>query len=98
VVSSEPIWHPGAIVDAEDARNWYAARSVSAAREFLRALDEAVEAIIEAPERWPRHRFGCRRYLFANQFPFALIYRQSSHLEIVAVAHHRRKPDYWKRR
>ena len=41
-----------------------------------------------------------RRYLFQNQYPFSLIYRlrKEGTVEIVAVAHHRRRPDYWKAR
>ncbi len=96
--SNEPIWHPGALADAEEARSWYAERSALAALGFLYALDEGVEALLEAPERWPLHRHGCRRYVFPNQYPFTLIYRVSEVVEVVAVAHQKRRPDYWKLR
>ena len=48
---NEPRWHPAAVQDAEEARNWYAERSPFAARGFLLALDDAVRAILLAPER-----------------------------------------------
>jgi plasmid stabilization system protein ParE len=66
----------------------------------LLALADAVEAVMEAPARWPKHRHGCRRYVFSNRYPYSLIYRLSgeSQVEIVAVAHHRRRPDYWRQR
>ena len=99
MASSEPIWHPEARADAEEARNWYAERSPLAARGFLLALDQGVEAILEAPERWPKHRFGCRRYVFSNRYPFTLIYRLTEgDVEIVAVAHQKRRPAYWRHR
>lgn len=98
MASSEPRWHPAASAEAEEARNWYAARSPLAARGFLLALEEAVQAVTEAPERWPKHRYGCRRHVFSNQYPYTLIYRFSAGLEIVAVAHQKRRPGYWKRR
>ena len=98
MTSTEPTWHPGALADAERARNWYAERSPSAAHGFLLALSKAVTAIAEAPERWPKHRYGCRRYVFPNQYPYTLIYRLSPRFEIVAVAHQPRHPDYWRRR
>ena len=85
-------------MDAEEARSWYAERSVLAAQGFLLALDQAVDAILEAPERWPRHRYGCRRYVFSNQYLFTLIYRLTSGIEIVAVAHQKRRPGYWRHR
>ena len=98
MASSEPIWHPEALAEAEEARDWYAERSPSAAQGFLLALDRAIQAVLEAPQRWPKHRYGCRRYVFPNQYPYTLIYLAKPSVEIVAVAHQRRRPDYWKRR
>jgi toxin ParE1/3/4 len=95
VATSEPRWHPEAIRDAESARNWYAARSPFAARGFLLALDAAVNAVVEAPHRWPQRSHGCRQYFFSSNYPFSLVYRLSAGVEIVAVAHHRRRPTYW---
>jgi plasmid stabilization system protein ParE len=92
---SEPVWHPEAVTDAEEARSWYAERSLSAARGFLLALDKGIVDIVEAPERWPKDRYGCRRYVFSDRYSFALIYRLAHGVEIVAVAHQSRHPDYW---
>lgn len=98
MASSELIWHPEAIADAEEARNWYAERSPLAARGFLLALDQGIQDILEAPERWPRHRYGCRRYVFSNQYPYTLIYRLGEHVKIIAVAHQKRRPYHWRHR
>jgi plasmid stabilization system protein ParE len=98
VASNEPRWHPDAIKDAETARNWYAERSPFAARGFLLALDAAVDAVVEAPHRWPQRSHGCRQYFFTSRYPFSLVYRLASGIEIVAVAHHRRQPEYWAER
>lgn len=95
---NKPSWHPEAVAEAEEAKNWYAERSVSAARGFLLALDQAVEAVVEAPERWPKHRYGCRRYVFSHRYPYTLIYRLENDIEIVAVAQQGRHPDYWTHR
>jgi plasmid stabilization system protein ParE len=95
VVLSEPQWHPDAILDAELARNWYAERSPFAARGFLLALDAAVSAVANAPNRWPERSHGCRHYPFSSRYPFSLVYRVGAGIEFVAVAHHRRHPDYW---
>ena len=98
MASSELIWHPAALTDAEEARNWYAQRSARAARGFLLALEQGVATILEAPERWSESRYGCRRFVFPNQYPYTLVYRLTPGVEIVAVAHQKRRPDYWKRR
>jgi plasmid stabilization system protein ParE len=98
VASNEPIWHPEALSEAEDARNWYADRSPLAARGFLLALEEAVTSIMESPKRWPERRYRCRHYIFPNQYPYTLVYRVTGKIEIVAVAHQKRRPYYWKHR
>ncbi len=85
-------------MDAEEARNWYAERSPLAARGFLLALDQGINAILDAPERWPKRRYGCRTYIFPNQYPYTLIYRLIPGVEIVAVAHQKRRPGYWRHR
>lgn len=88
-------FHPRAQDDAEGAEDWYAKRSVLAARAFLTELMASVEAVREAPERWSSYLSGTRRYHFPK-FPFSLIYRVSDDtITVVAVAHQRRRPRYW---
>jgi len=90
------VFHPDAVEEAQAARQWYLARSPSAADSFLAELDHGIETISLAPERWPIFVHGTRRYLF-HRFPFQLIYRvMNDRIEIVAVAHGRRKPECWK--
>lgn len=90
------VFHPDAVEEAKAARQWYAERSQSAADSFLDELDRGIEAIANAPERWPLFLHGTRRYLF-HRFPFQLIYRVTNdRVEVVAVAHGRRRPGYWK--
>ncbi|MEK7764553.1 MAG: type II toxin-antitoxin system RelE/ParE family toxin [Nitrospirota bacterium] len=91
-------FHPDAVEEAVAARQWYQARSASAADAFLAELDHAIEAISTHPTRWPQFVHGTRRYLF-HRFPFQLVYRIVGALvQVIAVAHGRRKPGYWKTR
>ena len=54
--------------------------------------------ICNAPERWKRADYGTRRFMLPN-FPFSIVYRvQQDAVEVVAVAHHRRRPGYWRGR
>lgn len=98
MATSEPHWHPEALADVENAREWYAQRSPLAARGFLLALEEALGTVIEAPQRFPVGKYGCRRCVFPNKYPFTLVYRLSPSVEIIAAAHHKRHPDYWAQR
>jgi plasmid stabilization system protein ParE len=98
VATSEPQWLDEAIADAEQAREWYAARSPLAARGFLLELQAALGAVAEAPERWAVDRRGYRRYVFPHRYPYKLVYRPGPPIVIVAIAHDKRRPGYWHRR
>jgi plasmid stabilization system protein ParE len=87
-----------AVIDAEGAARWYAERSPTAAIRFSTELDEAEAAILDRPEAWPAIGDGNRHYLL-RRFPFSVVYRfEQSRVLIVAVAHARRRPGYWKHR
>jgi plasmid stabilization system protein ParE len=91
-------FHPAAAAEVEAAVQWYAERSPIAARAFVAEVNACVERVAEAPDRWPSYVHGTRRYLFPH-FPFSLVYRvRNGDLEIVAVAHHSRRPGYWRSR
>jgi toxin ParE1/3/4 len=98
-MSPQPInVHPEAVAEAQAAVQWYREKSPSAADAFLAELDRAVERIAENPGMYPHYVRGTRRYLL-QRFPFYLVYHQvAGKLQIVAIAHGRRKPGYWKKR
>jgi toxin ParE1/3/4 len=90
--------HPEAVLEAQSAYRWYRDRNSAAAAAFLAELDRAVELISETPMRWPIHVHGTRRFLL-RRFPFGVVYRELAEtIQIVAVAHGRRRPGYWKDR
>ena len=91
-------FHPEAIEEARAARRWYEARSPAAADQFVAELDAAIQRILDAPDLHAVYFHGTRRCLL-HRFPYLVVYRQTAGTaEVIAVAHGRRKPDYWKRR
>ena len=90
--------HPVALDEAEAAIDWYAQRSRRVAGRFLDQLERAIEQIIENPHRFPVYEFGTRR-LVMRRFPFLIVFREANAgVEIIAVAHGRRSPGYWRQR
>lgn len=84
--------------EIEEAAAWYGRRSEIARTAFLREIDHAVEAILEAPARWPSHTNATRRFVCAT-FPYAVFYFvEGETVIVVAVAHERRRPGYWRGR
>jgi plasmid stabilization system protein ParE len=84
--------------EIEKERSWYRQRSESAEAAFLKELDHASNAVSEAPLRWPGYIRNTRRYVFPN-FPFSFVYFvEEQIIHVVALAHHRRRPGYWRER
>ena len=91
-------FHPLAADEAEAAERWYRERNETASLRFRRELDRAVELISERPEAGPLYVGYTRRVLF-RRFPFIVVYRVfAARVQIVAVAHARRQPGYWRER
>ena len=92
------LFHPEAVSDAKAAFIWYAQRNHGAAEAFLREVDRGVEKIERNPFARAEFRPGFRRYLF-RRFPFSLVYMiHEDTIHVIAVAHARRRPGYWKTR
>ena len=73
---------------------WNRKRSIRAAAAFLQELEEAIDSIA-APARWADFDAGARRYVL-RRLPFLLIYREEeTAIQVLAVAHGRRRPGYW---
>jgi plasmid stabilization system protein ParE len=89
---------PEAIAEAQEAFHWYAKRSQRAADRFLAELDVALARISEQPQLFAAYLHGTRRYLL-KRYPYAVVYREQLDLiQVVAIAHGKRRPGYWKAR
>lgn len=89
---------PEASRELEDAFEWYLDRSPQAAEAFVRETDQAFAVIAAAPLVWPHFGAGTHRYVL-RRFPYGIIYRESEvGIQVVAVAHHKRRPRYWHHR
>jgi toxin ParE1/3/4 len=65
---------------------------------FALAVEEAVVRILAFPMSGPTAAANTRRAVVKG-FPFALVYRpEADGIVIFALAHHARRPNYWKSR
>jgi plasmid stabilization system protein ParE len=98
VIPKAVVLHPAAFAEVQAAAEWYRQRSERAASGFLDEIDWAISQISSAPTRFPSFGFGTRRMLL-RRFPYFVLFRETvTHLEVVAVAHGRRRPNYWRDR
>ena len=90
--------HPSAAAEARGAYRWYRQRNPLLAEIFLMEVEKAMEWIAAAPHSWPQYRGSYRRFVL-GRFPFSVVYQlRDESLEVLAVAHHRRRPGYWQTR
>jgi plasmid stabilization system protein ParE len=98
MASKQVEFHEAASLDFEAAFVWYFDRSERAALRFAGEVERAVASIADSPQRFPPDVSNTRKFLL-QRFPFAVVYRElPSVIQVLAVAHGRRRPGYWKKR
>lgn len=77
---------------------FYQAVSRELGQDFLDDVQRVIDLVVEQPNLGRPVGRGLRRALL-SRFPFSLIYSsESDAILIVAVAHQKRRPDYWRKR
>jgi plasmid stabilization system protein ParE len=98
VAAARVVFHPGASDDYAAAFVWYYTRGTALAFDFEREIERGIRLISQNPLRWPKFD-GQRRRLVVRKFPYAIIYEMhSKDVVILAVAHGKRRPNYWRDR
>jgi toxin ParE1/3/4 len=92
-----------AAVEYRLAGRWYEERREHLALEFFDAVDAAIDQILDLPRsgspvpRMPTE--SSVRRIAVKRFPYHVIYLETkAQIRILAIAHDRRKPGYWKTR
>lgn len=82
------------------AAEWYEARKPGLGAELVAAVDEAVEQIVELPLASPVWRPELPfRFQPVRRFPYVVFFvADHTVIEVVAVAHGKRWPGYWRHR
>ena len=94
---------PEAAMELRAAAAWYEERRVGLGVELLAAVDSAIQRICQSPHGYPRletlpEEESVRRLLL-RRFPYSVIYEATiDEVRVLAVAHTRRRPNYWNRR
>ena len=91
------VWREAAQHEFEAAVDWYETEA-NLGLKFHEAIDATLTQIAKTPEAFPLIRRDARRVLVAK-FPYSIIYRvKADAVVVLAVFHHRRNPDIWRRR
>ena len=96
-------WHPEASAEFAVGLDWYDRRAVSAGDRFEADVLAAVRAVSDMPAAWPEWPGSDRgpivRSKGVTDFPYRVVYVAGDDvLMILAVAHTKRIPGYWRHR
>ena len=74
---------------------YYEERRIGLGRRYHSATMHAIGSAVKAPRRYKLVRSPDLRHVRLRGFPFTIIYREAkSIVQVLAVAHHRRHPNY----
>ncbi len=91
-------FHPEAEREFLAAQDFYDDREFGLGEDFLDEVHATINRIVKFPNAWPPYSHRTKRCL-CSRFPYSVIYRHTeTEITVYAVAHHSRKPGYWKKR
>jgi plasmid stabilization system protein ParE len=88
---------PEAEAELQSAATWYEEKRPGLGIEFIVVVDRAFESILDNPEACPVWRADRPyRKRFLKRFPYVVFFGiDAATVEIIAVAHAKRRPGYW---
>jgi hypothetical protein len=85
-------------IEYKEAVEFYSLQSDQLGERFINEVDKTISIIKNYPESFNKFTEHTRKAV-VNIFPYSLFYSIiNENIEIIAVAHQNRKPNYWKNR
>ena len=91
-------FHPEAVWEFQEAVQFFQQRGRKLGQRFAWEIRSTIAKIIPNPDRWCVVEQDVRRCL-VRVFPYAVLYViEADYILIVAIAHGKRRPGYWRNR
>ncbi len=91
-------YHRDAADEVAHAVEWYEQIDSQVATKFKLELARAERLVLRSPAAWGPYFHGTKGFRFRG-FPFVMAYiEHEDQIFVVALAHNRRRPGYWKNR
>lgn len=93
------IFHAGAESDLRSAVAYYEKQRKGLGRELRQEVEAAVWRLRQDPQVYARHDEEGTRKCMVHRFPFTIFFIELAEtIWIAAVAHQKRRPEYWRER
>jgi plasmid stabilization system protein ParE len=91
-------FHDDARAELAEASHYYEDRVPGLGQALIDDVEKGVGEILEHPNACERVSKNLKRKVL-NRFPYSLIYAvEKDRIRIMAIAHHKRRPEYWRYR
>jgi mRNA-degrading endonuclease RelE of RelBE toxin-antitoxin system len=92
------VFASGVLKEVKDAQTHYESKVPGLGQAFVAIVHTSIQEIKRCPHRSRLLDQNYRRYII-ERFSYGIIYRiETDIIHILAVAHFKRRPDYWKLR
>lgn len=94
------VFHPTAEAEHLETVAYFESKRVGLGASYLVEFEKILKYVCESPQRYPIERKPDVRRIRMMRFPYTVLYREVSagFVQILAVAHHCRHPQYWRGR
>jgi toxin ParE1/3/4 len=93
------IIHSQARAELDEAMAFYEHQKAGLGLDLQTAIERAIGRIQQNPQLGAPYKATEFRYYVVRRFPYIIFYAELEEaIWIIAVAHGRRRPDYWRRR
>ena len=90
------VFHPAAEAEHLESVAWFESKRPGLGASYLSDFEGMMAQVCEAPHRYPIEKGSDVRRTRMKRFPYTVHFLESSgSIQVLAVAHHRRRPGYW---
>jgi len=89
-------FHPAAEAEHLESIAYFESKRAGLGASYLAEFERIMGIACAAPHRYPVEKLSGVRRIRMKRFPFAVLFREDSGtVQVLAVAHVRRRPQYW---
>ena len=89
-------FHPAAEAEHLESVAYFESKRPGLGASYLAEFERTIDTACGAPHRYPVEKQPDVRRIRMKRFPFTILFRESlGNVQVLAVAHHRRRPQYW---
>jgi len=90
------LFHPAAEAEHLESVAFYESKQPGLGAAYLLEFENLMKRVCDGPHRYPIEMEPDIRRVFMNRFPFTVVCREKNRVvQVLAVAHQRRRPQYW---